>query len=71
MNKTPSLSALVRGRSIAPDVSGNQSTHQAGTGKLDWQARVAWLEANGYKGLVGLEYKPTRDTVGSLAAVLA
>ena len=44
--------------------------HEPGTGKLDWQARVAWLEANGYTGMVGLEYKPTKDTVSSLAAVL-
>jgi hydroxypyruvate isomerase len=45
--------------------------HEPGTGKLDWQARVAWLEANGYKGFVGLEYKPTTDTVASLKQVLA
>ena len=45
--------------------------HEPGTGKLDWQARVAWLEANGYPGLVGLEYKPTTDTLASLKQVLA
>jgi hydroxypyruvate isomerase len=45
--------------------------HEPGTGSLDWQARVGWLEKNGYTGMVGLEYKPTRDTVASLAAVLA
>ncbi len=45
--------------------------HEPGTGELDWQARLRWLQANGYDGWVGLEYRPTRDTVGSLAAVLA
>jgi hydroxypyruvate isomerase len=44
--------------------------HEPGTGTLDWQARIAWLEANGYEGRVGLEYKPTTDTVASLKAVL-
>jgi len=45
--------------------------HEPGTGSLDWQARVGWLERNGYTGMVGLEYKPTKDTVASLAVVLA
>jgi hydroxypyruvate isomerase len=29
-----------------------------GSGALDWRERVAWFEANGYAGLVGLEYFP-------------
>lgn len=45
--------------------------HEPGTGTLDWRARVDWLESNGYAGLVGLEYKPTTDTVTSLKPVLA
>lgn len=44
--------------------------HEPGTGRLDWQARVAWLEENGYRGMVGLEYKPTVATEASLRAVL-
>jgi hydroxypyruvate isomerase len=44
--------------------------HEPGTGKLDWQARVRWLETNGYRGMVGLEYKPTTATTDSLRAVL-
>jgi hydroxypyruvate isomerase len=44
--------------------------HEPGSGELDWRARVAWLEANGYRGLIGLEFKPTGETVGSLRAVL-
>ncbi len=38
-----------------------------GTGSLDYAARLDWLFAAGYDGLVGLEYKPgttpTRDTL--------
>jgi hydroxypyruvate isomerase len=41
--------------------------HEPGTGTLDYQARIAWLEANGYSGLVGLEYMPLADTVASLS----
>lgn len=44
--------------------------HEPGSGRLDWQARVGWLEANGYTGFVGLEYQPTGGTAKSLAAVL-
>jgi hydroxypyruvate isomerase len=35
---------------------------EPGSGRLDWQARLAWLEQAGYRGFVGLEYRPTRDT---------
>ena len=45
--------------------------HEPGSGALDWKARLGWLERQGYTGMVGLEYKPTKDTVASLAAVLA
>ncbi|MEQ1769254.1 MAG: TIM barrel protein [Devosia sp.] len=45
--------------------------HEPGTGKLDWQRRLGWLEEHGYRGMVGLEYKPTRATPDSLAALLA
>ena len=41
--------------------------HEPGTGAMDWQARLAWLEAHGYQGFVGLEYTPVGDTVASLA----
>jgi len=45
--------------------------HEPGSGSFDWRACVAWLEANGYDGFVGLEYQPTGDTADSLKAVLA
>lgn len=45
--------------------------HEPGSGHLDWRACVAWLEANGYTGCIGLEYEPTGGTLESLKAVLA
>jgi hydroxypyruvate isomerase len=41
--------------------------HEPGSGAMDWQRRVEWLEANGYVGMIGLEYMPTKETVASLA----
>ena len=40
--------------------------HQPGTGAMDWRARLDWLEAAGYQGLVGLEYTPAGGTAESL-----
>ena len=40
--------------------------HEPGTGELDWQARVDWLTEHGYRGYVGLEYKPLAETGASL-----
>lgn len=45
--------------------------HEPGSGHLDWRACVAWLEANGYTGCIGLEYEPTGGTLESLKAVLS
>ncbi len=45
--------------------------HEPGSGKMDWQRRVAWLEKQGYRGMIGLEYQPTGATADSLRAVLA
>lgn len=39
---------------------------EPGSGDMDWRHRVRWLEANGYRGLIGLEYRPTAGTLGSL-----
>lgn len=39
---------------------------EPGSGAMDWRDRVCWLEANGYRGLIGLEYRPTRGTLESL-----
>jgi hydroxypyruvate isomerase len=43
--------------------------HEPGTGKMDWQARLAWLEAQGYGGFVGLEYTPVARTVEGLGVL--
>jgi hydroxypyruvate isomerase len=40
--------------------------HEPGTGAMDWRARLAWLDAHGYHGFVGLEYTPVGDTVAGL-----
>lgn len=39
---------------------------EPGSGAMDWRHRVDWLEAEGYHGLVGLEYRPTSGTLESL-----
>jgi len=40
--------------------------HEPGTGAMDYQDRLKWLTAQGYDGLVGLEYKPERPTAEGL-----
>jgi hydroxypyruvate isomerase len=44
--------------------------HEPGSGRMDWQRRVEWLAANGYAGMIGLEYMPTGDTTDSLRMLL-
>ncbi len=44
-----------------------QGRAEPGTGTLDWRARLDWLDEHGYAGLVGLEYRPSRPTVETLA----
>lgn len=39
---------------------------EPGSGAMDWSDRLEWLEAQGYRGYVGLEYKPTIGTVEGL-----
>ena len=40
--------------------------HEPGTGDIDWPAVLRRLEAAGYTGHVGLEYRPTGETRASL-----
>ena len=40
--------------------------NQPGSGGLDLKAQLNWLEAQGYDGFVGLEYRPTGSTLDSL-----
>lgn len=43
--------------------------HEPGSGGLPWRGILAWLEAQGYQGHVGLEYWPTHDTRDSLRRI--
>lgn len=40
--------------------------HEPGSGGLPWRAVLDWLEEQGYRGSVGLEYWPSHDTADSL-----
>ncbi|MFP9139471.1 hydroxypyruvate isomerase family protein [Devosia sp. XGJD_8] len=40
--------------------------HQPGTGRLDLQPHLTWLDAQGYDGWVGLEFRPTGSTADAL-----
>lgn len=40
--------------------------HQPGTGRLDLQPHLTWLDAQGYNGWVGLEFRPTESTADAL-----
>ncbi|MFM2289805.1 MAG: hypothetical protein RL684_2948 [Pseudomonadota bacterium] len=40
--------------------------HEPGSGAIDWPARIALLKAKGYQGAIGLEYRPTGDSLASL-----
>lgn len=40
--------------------------HQPGTGRLDLQPHLTWLDAQGYDGWVGLEFRPTGSTTDAL-----
>ena len=37
-----------------------------GLGEMRWKELLDWLAEQGYKGDVGLEFRPTGDTLGSL-----
>jgi hydroxypyruvate isomerase len=39
---------------------------EPGSGRMDYAERLEWLEAQGYDGLIGLEYKPSGPTVQTL-----
>jgi len=36
---------------------------------VPWREGLAWLRTNGYRGKVGLEYRPLRGTVEGLSFV--
>lgn len=47
-------------------VADSPNRHQPGTGELNYKFILDELDKLGYKGWVGLEYKPTSDANGSL-----
>lgn len=44
-----------------------QGRGEPGSGNMDWKWRLDWLADHGYTGFVGLEYRPTKGTIESLA----
>ncbi|MBV9672784.1 MAG: TIM barrel protein, partial [Verrucomicrobia bacterium] len=44
--------------------------HEPGSGQIDWQRCIRWLQSSGYNGPVGLEYRPTDSTSESLRALM-
>ena len=45
--------------------------HEPGTGQIDWAGCLRVLDDEGYRGPIGLEYRPTGDTLESLVATCA
>ena len=43
--------------------------HQPGTGTHDWAELLLLFSNLGYRGRIGLEYRPTGDTISSLSAI--
>jgi len=43
--------------------------HEPGSGGLPWRSVVDWLEDQGYRGSIGLEYWPTNGTADSLRRI--
>jgi hydroxypyruvate isomerase len=54
-------------RVVHAHLADTQGRGEPGSGTMDWQARLDWLADHGYTGFVGLEYKPTGTTEGSLS----
>lgn len=49
------------------DLPGRQ---EPGTGAVDWAAELGALRELGYRGVFGMEYKPSQETVASLREVV-
>ncbi|MDF2799403.1 MAG: hydroxypyruvate isomerase [Devosia sp.] len=45
--------------------------NEPGSGDMDWQGKLDWLTRAGYRGPVGLEFRPTVPTVAALERVLS
>jgi hydroxypyruvate isomerase len=59
---------LKRGHLIGHvQVADTNGRHEPGSGTIDWAKFMPALRATGYQGDIGMEYRPTADTVSSLA----
>jgi len=47
-------------------IADSPGRHEPGSGEIDWPNYLAILKSKGYEGLIGLEYRPTGDTMESL-----
>jgi hydroxypyruvate isomerase len=48
-------------------VADTNGRHEPGSGTIDWADFMAALRESGYKGDIGLEYRPTGDSAASVA----
>jgi len=54
-------------RVVHVHLADTQGRGEPGSGTMDWQHRLEWLAEHGYAGFVGLEYKPSKPTLETLA----
>ena len=48
-------------------VADTNGRHEPGSGTIDWADFMTALKASGYQGDIGMEYRPSADTLSSLA----
>ncbi|HEX4211785.1 MAG TPA: TIM barrel protein [Candidatus Dormibacteraeota bacterium] len=70
MDESPEeILPLIAGHIGHVHVADTPGRHQPGTGVIDWPRFFAALKDVGYKGRVGLEYKPVGETAESLPQI--
>ncbi|WEK04164.1 MAG: TIM barrel protein [Candidatus Devosia phytovorans] len=47
-------------------IADHPGRNQPGSGRLNLKPAIKWLEANGYDGFIGLEFRPTGGTMDAL-----
>ncbi|OEC94380.1 MULTISPECIES: TIM barrel protein [Rhizobium] len=57
-------------RIIHLHIADHPGRNDPGTGDIDLAERLGWLDAQGYRGRVGLEYKPTTQDPAAVRAVV-
>jgi hydroxypyruvate isomerase len=58
-------------RIVHVHVADHPGRNDPGSGKIDLAARLNWIFAGGYRGRVGLEYRPLKPGAEAVAAVTA